>query len=107
MKILLFTFILNLGFSINNLYNQETIWLDANLNPTTQAKATYYRVKNKLQGKVAFYYKSRTTYRKVNYVNGKLIGRFLEYYKSGKIKEKGKYSNGKKVGIWKTFYKNN
>lgn len=109
---------------------QETIWLDKDLNRTSQTKAAYYRIGEKLDGNVTYFYKNRTVFRKVIYENGKLEGRFLEYYntgelreignyenglreggwkefyKNGKIRKKGKYNKGDKVGIWKTFYKN-
>ena len=109
---------------------QETIWLDENLSRTSQNKAVYYRVGDKLEGTVSYFYKNRTLYRKVFYENGKINGKFLEYfstgelkeigmyenglregnwrefYKNGKILRKGKYVKGEKVGIWKTFYKN-
>lgn len=126
LAILAFIFLVTLSsFSI-----QQTIWLDENLNRTSQNEATYYRVGEKLEGFVSYFYKNRTLYRKVFYEKGKINGKFLEYYKTGelreigvyqdglregnwkeyykngKIRQKGKYSKGEKVGIWKTFYKN-
>lgn len=119
-----------LGFLMTSFTNQETVWLDENLQKTSQDKAVYYKIGNKLNGKVSYFYKRRTVYRNAFYVDGKLDGVFSEYYntgelrevgkykngsregnwkvyyKSGKIKKKGRYSNGKKVGIWKIFYKN-
>ena len=109
---------------------QEIIWLDENLNETTQAKAKYYKVGAKLDGDITYYYKNRNVFRKVKFEKGKPVGNFYEYYdtgelrefgqfvnglregnwkvfyKTGKIKQKGKYSKGEKVGIWKTYYKN-
>ncbi len=110
--------------------SQDIIWLDKNLNRTSQSKALYYKVGEKSEGYVSYFYKNRTLYRKVFYKNGKVDGRFFEYYgtgelkeigtyidglregnwkefyKNGKIRKKGKYINGEKVGVWKTFYKN-
>lgn len=117
-------------FLTSNLHSQEVIWLDVNLEKTSQEQAIYYRIDQKLEREVVFYYKKRTIFRKVFYNHGKLNGPFYEYYetgelkeigeyanneregvwkeyyKGGKIKSKGKYSNGEKVGVWKVFYKN-
>ncbi|NVJ89903.1 MAG: hypothetical protein HWD82_10770 [Flavobacteriaceae bacterium] len=118
-------------FLITTAFNfQETVWLDEDLNRTTQSKAVYYRTQTKLEGNISYFYKNRIVYRKVFYKDGKLNGKFLEYYstgelreigsynnglrdgnwkeyyKNGKIKKKGKYSKGERVGVWKTFYKN-
>ena len=126
-KIILFigVILLTLAFT-----RQETVWLDQDLNRTSQSKAVYYRVGTKLDGNVTYFYKNRTVFRKVTYEDGKLEGKFMEFYntgelreigeyynglrdgnwkefyKNGKIRKKGKYSKGEKVGIWKTFYKN-
>ena len=118
------------GFLSTTINAQETIWLDEDLKITDQSKAVFYKIGSKLDGQVMYFYKSRTAFRKVYFVNGRLDGFFYEYYKSGelketgkyekglregswktyyingKIKEKGKYNTGEKVGIWKTFYKN-
>lgn len=126
-KILIFSLIV---FLVTAFTKQETIWLDKDLNRTSQSKATYYRVGEKLEGNVTYFFKNRTVFRKVFYEKGKLVGKFMEFYntgelretgsyenglregnwkvfyKNGKIRKKGKYSNGEKVGIWKTFYKN-
>ncbi|MHB0753984.1 toxin-antitoxin system YwqK family antitoxin [Polaribacter sp. M15] len=109
---------------------QETVWLDQNLKETTKENAVYYKVGRNLKGKVSYFYKNKTLYRKVFYVDGKLDGFFneyyhtgelravgkykeglregnwKEYYKTGKIFKKGRYHKGDKVGIWKVFYKN-
>ena len=85
---------------------QETIWLDENLSRTSQNKAVYYRVGDKLEGTVSFFYKNRTLYRKVFYENGKINGKFLEYYSTGELKEIGMYENGLREGNWREFYKN-
>ena len=127
-KLYLFLVLIFLVFT--GFKTQETIWLDKDLNRTSQNKATYYRVGENLKGKVTYFYKNRTVYRAVSYKEGKLQCKFLEYYstgelrevgfyknglregnwktfyKTGKIKEKGKYDKGEKVGVWKTFYKN-
>ncbi len=130
MKTFLSTAIVIFAFLFANIDNQDIIWLDENLRKTSQSQATYYKVGNKLEGEVTYYYKNRNIYRKTTYAKGKIEGRFYEYYdtgelrevgvyenglregnwkvfyKSGKIKQKGKYSRGEKVGIWKTYYKN-
>ena len=122
--------VLFVAFMLMAATTQEIIWLDENLNETTQSKAKYYKVGAKLEGGVTFYYKNRNVFRKVTYEQGKPVGNFFEYYetgqlrefgqfenglregnwkvfyKTGKIKQKGKYSKGEKVGIWKTYYKN-
>ena len=119
-----------LGFLTASFTTQETVWLDKNLKKTSQDKAVYYKVGNKLEGEVSYYYKNKNIYRKVFFVDKKVDGKFYEYYntgelreagkykngnregnwkvyyKSGKIKKKGRYNNGEKVGIWKIFYKN-
>ncbi|MAD96864.1 MAG: hypothetical protein CMB99_05990 [Flavobacteriaceae bacterium] len=130
MKAYLSTAIVIFAFLFANMDNQEIIWLDANLRETSQSQAKYYKVGNKREGQVTYYYKNRNIFRKTTYVKGKIEGRFYEYYdtgelrevgvyenglregnwkvyyKSGKIKQKGKYSGGEKVGVWKTYYKN-
>lgn len=130
MKKSTFILLLLVGFLTTSAIAQETIWLDQNLNKTSQSEARYYRIGNTKDGEVSFFYKNKTIYRKVFFSKGTLNGKFLEYYnsgelkvigkyenglkegiwktyyKSGKIKERGKYKNGDKVGIWKTFYKN-
>ncbi|WP_405562568.1 toxin-antitoxin system YwqK family antitoxin [Polaribacter sp. Asnod6-C07] len=85
---------------------QETVWLDKNLKVTSQAKAVYYKIGNKRDGSVSYFYKSKTVYRKTYFVDGKLDGKFNEYYASGNLKVDGKYKNGTKDGNWKTYYKN-
>lgn len=94
-----------IGFLSYSFSGQETIWLDKNLKETTQEKAVYYKVGKKLEGAVTYFYKSRTVYRKVFYVDGKLDGKFSEYYKTGELKEVGKYKNGLREGNWNEFYK--
>ena len=94
-----------LGFLSVSFTSQETIWLDKNLNKTSQEKAVYYKLGSKLDGAVSYFYKSRTVYRKVFFVNGKLNGVFNEYYKTGELKEVGKYKNGLREGNWREFYK--
>ncbi|WP_439132025.1 toxin-antitoxin system YwqK family antitoxin [Polaribacter sp.] len=84
---------------------QETIWLDQNLKETTRDNALYYKVGHTLKGSVSYFYKTRTLYRKVFYVDGKLDGVFTEYYNTGELKEVGKYKNGLREGNWKEFYK--
>lgn len=93
------------GFLTTSFTSQETIWLDKDLNKTSQSKAEYYRVEKKLDGQISIFYKNRTVYRKVFYEDGKLNGKFLEYYKTGELREFGKYENGLKVGVWKEYYK--
>ena len=117
-------------FLTSSLQSQEVVSLDANLEKTSQDKADFYRIDEKLEGEIIYYYKKRTKFRKVFYNKRKLNGLFYEYYetgelketgvyenglregiwkefyKGGKIKSKGKYTNGEKVGIWKVFYKN-
>lgn len=122
--------LLVVGFLSSSIYAQKTIWLDKNLKKTDYNNAVYYKLTDKIEGEVTYFYKNRTIFRKVFFVDGKEDGKFSEYYKtgelketgkykkglregnwkmyykSGKIKKKGKYNNGEKVGIWKVFYKN-
>lgn len=119
-----------LTFTTLTLSLQKIIWLDKDLKSTSASKAMYYKVGEKKDGQVTFFYKNRTVYRKVYmskgvyngqfqefyksgelkeigmYEDGLREGNWKEFYKSGKIKKKGKYQNGEKVGIWKVFYKN-
>ncbi|PQJ80785.1 toxin-antitoxin system YwqK family antitoxin [Polaribacter porphyrae] len=93
------------GFLGMSFTIQETIWLDENLNTTTQSQAKYYKLGKKLEGNVAIFYKNRTVYRKLFYNKGKLNGKFSEYYKTGELREVGKYKNGLREGNWKEYYK--
>ena len=119
-----------LFFIFTSILSQKIIWLDQDLKPTAASKASYYKVGDKKDGQITFFYKNRTVYRKVFMTKGELEGKFQEFYKtgelreigmyedglregnwkefykSGKIKKRGKYQNGEKVGIWKVFYKN-
>ena len=95
-----------LGFLFTSFTTQQTIWLDQNLNETSQEKAVYYKIGNNLNGVVSYYYKNRTVFRKVFFAEGKMHGKFNEFYNSGELKEDGKYKNGSKEGNWKTYYKN-
>jgi len=130
MKKSTFTLFLLISFLSISLSAQQTVWLNKKLHKTTQDQAVYYKIGNKLEGEVTYFYKSRTIYRKVFFVEGKMEGNFYEYYNSGelrevgkcknglregnwkeyyrngKIRKKGGYRNGKKVGVWKVFYKN-
>lgn len=98
--------IMILGFLSVSFTTQETVWLDENLQETSQDKAIYYKVGKKLEGEVVFFYKARTIYRKVFFVDGKRDGNFAEYYNTGELREVGKYKNGRRVGNWKEYYKN-
>lgn len=99
------TLLMILGFLSISFTTQETIWLDKNLKETSQDKATYYKIGKTLEGNVSYFYKSRTVYRKVFYVDGKLEGIFSEFYETGELREVGKYKNGLREGNWKEFYK--
>ncbi|WP_146104922.1 toxin-antitoxin system YwqK family antitoxin [Polaribacter gangjinensis] len=92
-------------FLTSPLQSQEIIWLDENLEKTSQEKADFYRIDEKLEGEIIYYYKKRTKFRKVFYSKGKLNGMFYEYYETGELKETGYYVNGLKEGVWKEFYK--
>ncbi|WP_397445798.1 toxin-antitoxin system YwqK family antitoxin [Polaribacter sp. R77954] len=94
-----------LGFLSFSFTLQEPIWLDQNLNETTQEKAVYYKVVKKLEGEVSYFYKSKSLFRKVFYVDRKLEGIFSEYYNTGELREVGKYKNGLREGNWKEYYK--
>ena len=104
-KLMLFVTIV-LGFLFASFTTQQTIWLDQYLKETSQDQAVYYKLGNKLDGEVSYYYKSRTIYRKVFFVSGRMDGKFNEFYNSGELREDGKYKNGSKEGNWKTYYKN-
>ena len=106
MKKSIFILVMILGFLTVSFTSQETIWLDENLKTSTQDKAIYYKVGHKLEGEVSFFYKGRTIYRKVFFVDGKMEGNFAEYYNTGELRTSGKYKNGQKIGNWKTYYKN-
>lgn len=93
-------------FLSTSFFAQETIWLDDDLKETNQSKANYYKIGNKLEGVVLYYFKDKTVYRKVTYMYGKVVGNFYEYYSSGELKEAGKYENGLREGIWKVYSKN-
>jgi antitoxin component YwqK of YwqJK toxin-antitoxin module len=97
-----FLILVLLSFS---LQSQEVIWLDADLEKTSQDKADFYRIDEKLEGEIIFYYKKRTKFRKVFFSKGKPNGMFYEYYDTGELKETGYYTNGLREGIWKEFYK--
>ena len=94
-----------LFFLTTSLQSQEIIWLDGNFEKTSQEKADFYRIDEKLEGEIIIYYKKRTKFRKVFYSKGKLNGMFYEYYETGELKETGYYINGLREGIWKEFYK--
>jgi antitoxin component YwqK of YwqJK toxin-antitoxin module len=100
----LFIFII-ISFLSFSIHAQETIWLDDNLKETTQNKADYYKIGNKLDGEVSYFYKNKNIYRKVFFVDGRAEGNFSEFYNSGELKETGKQENGLRDGIWKTYYK--
>lgn len=130
MKKSAFLLLITVWFLTLSSTKQEVIWLDKDLEQTSQSEATYYRIGSNLEGEVTYYFKSRTVYRRVFYANKKPDGKFNEhfitgelkeigkyedglregnwkvYYRNGKIRQKGKYTKGEKVGVWKTFYKN-
>lgn len=83
-QIVCFLFI-TIGIYTNSLNAQEIIWLNSNLEETTQDKADYYRIDAKLEGEITFYYKKRTLFRKIFYSKGKPNGLFYEYYETGEL----------------------
>lgn len=95
-----------LSFLLASFTSQQTIWLDQNLNETSQENAVYYRVGNKLEGEILFYFKNKNIFRRVFFVDKKKDGKFYEYYSSGELREEGKYKKGERVGNWKEYYKN-
>jgi antitoxin component YwqK of YwqJK toxin-antitoxin module len=130
MKKLMLLITLFYGFLTTSICAQETIWLDKDLQQIKKQDAVYYKIGNKLEGEVSYFYKNTNIYKKFFLADGKPEGKYAEYYesgelkaagkykddakdgnwkeyyKTGKIKEKGRYSQGEKVGIWKVFYKN-
>ncbi len=84
---------------------QEIIWLDVNLDKTSKEKASFYKVGEKTDGEVLFYFKQRTVFRVVYFSKGKPNGKFSEFYETGELKETGFYINGLREGIWKEFYR--
>lgn len=94
------------SFLLASFTSQQTIWLDKDLNETSQEKAVYYKIGNKLEGEISYYYKNKNIYRKVFFVDKKEDGKFYEYYNSGELREEGKYKNGQRDGNWKAYYKN-
>ncbi len=94
-----------IGFLSTSITAQKTIWLDQNLKETTLKEAIYYKLGNQLEGKVSYYFKNKSVYRKVFFVDTKLEGKYSEFYNSGELKETGKYKNGLRTGNWKEYYK--
>jgi len=112
---------------------QDTTYFDNVWNPTTAAKAYFYRTKAKKDGvwqvsdhyvtgivqmtgtytddslKVRqgeFVYQDTVghVFHRHIYVNGKSEGPDLWYYPDGKMQIKGQYSNNKKTGEWLGYY---
>ena len=106
MKKSVFLLLIMIGFLTLSSTKQEVVWLDKDLGKTIQSQAIYYKVGSSLEGEVTYYFKSKTMYRKVFYVNKRQGGKFNEYYESGELKEVGKYENGSREGNWKVYYRN-
>ncbi|SDS30694.1 MORN repeat variant [Polaribacter sp. KT25b] len=106
MKVSSLFILIIISFLSISIQSQETIWLDENLEKTTEHKANYYKVGTKLEGEVSYFYKNQNIYRKVFFVNGKAEGNYSEFYISGELKETGRLENGLRDGVWKTYYKN-
>jgi antitoxin component YwqK of YwqJK toxin-antitoxin module len=105
MKNFVFIITMIIGFLSTSITAQETVWLDKDLKETTFTKAVYYKIGKKLEGEVIYYFKKKSIYRKVFFVDAKLEGNFSEFYNSGELKETGKYKNGLRTGNWKEYYK--
>ena len=130
MKKSAFVILILIGFLSVTINAQETIWLNKDLKETTKNNALYYKLGEKTDGEVSYFYKNKSIFKKYFLVAGKAEGKYTEYddsgelrvagkykndvkdgnwkvyYKTGKIKKKGRYNEGDKVGIWKIFYKN-
>lgn len=106
MKKSAFLLLITVWFLTLSSTKQEIVWLDKDLEQTSKSEAVYYIVGSNLEGEVTYYFKSKTMYRKVFYVNKKQGGKFHEYYESGELKEVGKYEDGLREGNWKVYYRN-
>jgi antitoxin component YwqK of YwqJK toxin-antitoxin module len=98
-------FLVSISFLCSSMFGQETIWLDENLKEAAQFKADYYKIGEKTNGEVSYYYKNKNIFRKFVLVNGKIEGNYFEYYNSGELRESGVYESGLREGVWKTYSK--
>lgn len=112
MKTSTFLITMFVGFLITSVNAQETIWLDANWQKTTQEKAFFYRPEPKQKNNgfwIVVYYKDGTKqmegFSTTNtYNNEQFEGEVLFYFSSGKLSNKLNYSNGKLEGNRKEYY---
>lgn len=101
-------FFLLVSFS---LFAQETTWIDANWNETTQEKAVFYRkvVQIKNGYTIKDFYSNGKIYREGNSETTVLkresfFGKVTYYFKNGKIFKKENYENGRLEGRFYEYY---
>lgn len=101
------------GFLTTSVSAQETLWFDANWNPTAKEKATYYRPAPKVQGNgfwIVDYYMNGTIQMEGfslnnNPNNEKFHGLVKYYFDDGKLYQEINYKKGEIHGIRKVYFK--
>ncbi|CAM1363648.1 toxin-antitoxin system YwqK family antitoxin [Tenacibaculum xiamenense] len=105
-------YIMFVGFSTSSIIAQETIWFDANWQPTNKSEGEYYRpnpkkIKNGFW--IVDYYKNGQVqmegFSSVNTPGGEEFdGLVIYYYQNGNASHKANYKNGKLHGLRKVYY---
>ena len=115
---------------------KDTLWFDANWDPSTKSQASYFRPKpNKkangflwkdfyfsgakqmeaislkeneevFDGTVTWYYENGNVMQTVNYKDNVLSGERKNYYESGPLKSQYSYENGNIEGAWVGYHEN-
>lgn len=112
MKTSTFLITMFVGFFITSVTAQETIWLDANWQKTTQDKATFYRPAPQKKDNgywIVDYYKDGTKqmegFSKSHiYDDEKFEGLVKYYFPTGKLSHELNFSDGKLDGDRKEYY---